>query len=197
MSELFGLGGLARAGKDTVADYLVSGYGFVKIGMSDPLWDVLLTLDPVVEFVYTGLEHVTPERRVSDILDMLNDDRTEAKSQFPEIRRLLQVLGTEVGRAIDEDLWVNLMLDKVTETMNRGSSVVVTGIRFPNELEAIGAAGGWTVWVERAAEGVGAGNHASETSVEDADFEILIENNGTLGALYHQVDRFLGEASIR
>ena len=35
---------------------------------------------------------------------------TEAKAEFPEVRRLLQVFGTEVGRDLfGENVWVDIM----------------------------------------------------------------------------------------
>lgn len=61
----------------------------------------------------------------------------EAKKN-PGVRVLLQRLGTDVVRdMVDEDAWVDIMRFRVECLLREGKKVVVTGIRFPNELEAI------------------------------------------------------------
>lgn len=55
----------------------------------------------------------------------------------PRVRAELQFLGTEVGRAIDPGLWVQLALTEVKGLLESGQRVCVTDVRFPNE--------GWAV----------------------------------------------------
>ena len=45
---IIGLSGYAQVGKDTVANYLVEKYGFVKVSFADPIREALYKLDPKV-----------------------------------------------------------------------------------------------------------------------------------------------------
>lgn len=183
---LIGLGGHLRSGKDAVADHLVTEHGFVKLGMSDVLHEAMLALDPVVRVWNDG----TFERYSKVIAE---HGYVEAKKR-PEARRLLQKLGTEVGRdMIGENVWANIMARKIDDHRGAGHPVVVTGIRFPNEVRMIRELGGRTVWVDRpnlATRGAIAA-HASENSVGEQDFDGLIVNDGTLEDLYAHVSQLL------
>lgn len=173
MTRLIGLGGALRAGKDTVADYLVEHHGFTKVGMSDPLLKAMMKLDPIIDARYGD--------RFSDVIN--DHGYTQAKSFYPEVRRLLQVFGTEVSRDLfGEDVWVDAMKRTVLAS---GDKVVVSGIRFPNEVKAIESLGGQTWWVSR--PGFEGDGHASETSVSEADFMIAVRNAGTLDSLHDLV----------
>jgi hypothetical protein len=64
-------------------------------------------------------------------------------------RRLLQLLGTEVGRkCIHPDVWVRLWLEDAAES---GGHVVADDVRFGNEAQAIRDLGGVIVRVRRRA----------------------------------------------
>lgn len=182
---LIGLGGRLRAGKDAVADRLVDEHGFVKLGMSDALHEAMLAIDPIIDEGggYTQESPVTYSEAIAEY------GYVETKARFPEARRLLQKLGTEVGRdMIGENVWVDIMARKVNKLLIAGRSVVVTGIRFPNEIRLIGQFAGRAIWVERPSLEAAAGGHASETSIGPDDFDRAIVNDGTLDDLYAKVD---------
>ena len=48
-SVIVGLCGRKRSGKDTLAEELVERYGYTRVAFADPLREMLLALDPVVE----------------------------------------------------------------------------------------------------------------------------------------------------
>ena len=190
---VIGLGGKLRSGKDAIADHLVAEHGFVKIGMSDALHEAMLAIDPIVGAI--GKYGPTSEAdtwRYSDLIAEIG--YVEAKTK-PEVRRLLQQLGTEVGRnMMGENVWADIMARKVREHAANGRHVVVTGLRFENEIEAIHRAGGFTWWVLRPladAPSAGAAAHSSENSVGRNDFGFAIHNDGTLEDLGHSVDALL------
>lgn len=206
---VIGLGGKLRAGKDAVADYLVQRHGYVKIGMSDALHEAMLALDPIVivdEFVQypegaPGYGWNTPRKqmRYAELCEAVG--YTEAKKK-PEVRRLLQVLGTEVGRKmIGEDTWTNIVRRRIDEFEKRGIPVVLTGLRYPNELAIINerhGGGAITIWVERPgveAPSASTASHSSENSVTVEDFDFVLENDGTLAQLYAKVDTIAAEVS--
>ena len=169
--SVVGLGGWARSGKDVIADELVDGYGWVKVGMSDVLNDALLALDPIVE-PYTGW-------RYSEHLKRCGGDYAKAK-KLPEVRGLLQRLGTDVVRdLIDPDAWVRLTRQRIMELHEAGhSKIVVTGIRFKNELAMIQELNGWPIWVSRSTVDP-ANSHPSEFALTALQFPLEVSNEGT------------------
>lgn len=169
-----GVGGRKGHGKDTFAGLL--GEDWVVIGMSDPLYEAALKLNPPVELVSSPGTYIP----LGVYLDSFcGGDWTEAKKN-PSVRVLLQRLGTDVVRdMVDEDAWVDIMRFRVECLLREGKKVAVTGIRFPNELAAIKRFGGKTVWVER--PGVEDGDsHISEAAVAMQSFDFVVNNSGSI-----------------
>lgn len=190
-SLVIGLGGRLRSGKDTVADHLVEKHGFHKIGFSDALHEAMLALNPiVVADVTIGEDGPEGEgTRYSELIDAIG--YVKAKEQYPEVRRLLQVLGTEVGRNMfDENVWVNITARKIDDSLCADQPVVVTGVRFPNELRMIRQFAGETWWVDRPGLEQSS-THASENGVEPEWFDRVIANDGAFDDLYSKVDGLL------
>lgn len=175
---IVGMGGRKESGKDAVADFLVEEHGYTKHEMSSVLHDILMVLDPLVvvraheasisEFVRPGF------MRYSTLCATIG--YVEAK-RYREVRRLLQAMGTDVGRnMISEDVWVDVMRHKITNTKG---NVVFTGVRYPNELRMLHNLGGTAVWVNR--PGLPAGDaHSSETSLGQRDFDMVLDNTADL-----------------
>jgi len=111
---------------------------------------------------------------------------TTAKAN-PEIRRMLQVIGTEAGRDIHgEDCWVKIARQKIVST---DSPVAVVNVRYQNEADMIRDLGGVIVRVTR--PGVGPVNgHSSDNQEIRADYEI--ENDGSIEDLHAKVRRLVG-----
>lgn len=172
MPEIIGLVGYARSGKDSVAEVLAE-YGFERISFADAIRNALYTLDPYV----TG----TSGLRVSQLVDTLGWD--VVKVQYPEIRRLLQVFGTEVAREQWSDsFWVDLGFAQ----MKPEGRYVITDVRFPNEAEAVRQHGGELWRVDR--PGIGPVNaHASDNHISTITVYGIIQNNGTLYDLREKV----------
>ena len=102
-------------------------------------------------------------------------------------RTILQKMGTEGGReAIYDDVWVNATfagLDPDSDNM------IITDMRFLNELEAVKSRGGLTIRINRG-EG-NTGDHPSETALDDANFDYVIDNNGTIEDLTISIVHFI------
>jgi hypothetical protein len=177
---LVALTGPAGSGKDTAAELLSERHGFERYAFADPIKDMLTAL-----LVGAGLDYAYLfERRLKEL-------------PIPYIghsgRRLMQTLGTEWGRAIDPDLWVNLAalqlgLHDLPRSAPIHDRIVITDLRFPNEAEWVRRMGGLVVRVVRDVPAIAA--HESEAHTRDmrADHEIL--NTGTLADLADQVAEF-------
>lgn len=177
---IIGLGGYATSGKDAVADLLCENHRYRKTYMSKPLEAALLALDPLVE---AGDAYPVRYSLVHRL------EGYDASKRHPEVRRLLQNLGTEVGRAmLGENVWVDLAFAEVAR-LHDGSHVAITGIRFRNELDAVRARGGLAVWVDRGLEPVN--GHASDNTLGPLDFDVILKNDGTLDDLERRVATFV------
>lgn len=138
-----GLSGYKGAGKDAVADILVSEYGFTKMAFATPIKEMLRRLDPIIGHeLYAGCcaecsdsPEVT-EVRLSDALAFGFDDQSLKYSPWAdEVRDLWQRFGTEVFREEDEYYWVKLAQKALKETT--AERVVFTDVRFENEADFI------------------------------------------------------------
>jgi hypothetical protein len=73
---------------------------------------------------------------------------------------------------------VDLTWKRVREIQAEGKNVVITGIRFPNELAAVKETGGTSVYIVRPSlvgKEDGNSNHASENSLLPEDFDTVFE----------------------
>lgn len=181
---LIGLNGFARSGKDEAAKALVNK-GFTRVAFADNIRKALYAMDPHIPLVNTESElHSIGNRaqyveQLSYIVDDIGWD--DAKSTYPEVRRLLQRMGTEGGREVlGEDVWVESAL------ANTVGDVVVTDVRFKNEADYIKSRGGIVVKITR--DGVGPVNdHVSDNALEFYDFDVVINNNGTVKDLHEEI----------
>jgi hypothetical protein len=122
-------------------------------------------------------------------------------------RKILQLLGTEAGRGIiHPNIWVNSMfseyigVDKFrAETPEypwQFPNWIITDTRFPNELEAVKERGGITIVVKRPETDHLAGDHASETALDNSTFDEVIVNDGSLEDLIEKVKEILARREI-
>lgn len=189
---IIGLSGFARSGKDEAAKYLVENHGFTRIAFADKLRDFLYALNPMV-----ALEVPAPRENPIDlsepvqweklhlqtVIDETGWDHYKETVYGPEIRRLLQRLGTEAGR---QTLWDTIWIDAALNGMGEGN-YVVTDARFLNEFAAIEDRGGLIVRINRA--GVGPANeHASEMEALQYHFEHVINNDLDLEFYHDRVE---------
>jgi len=175
MSLVIGLTGFAQSGKDTVGQIL-GKYGFKRLAFADALRDGLLALDPLIPF---EADHV----RLSWLINTSGWD--EAKVHYPEVRRLLQRYGTEAGRDIHgQDCWTDIVKRQVARIPGDGR-VVITDVRFPNEVQLVRRYGGLVWRLERADTGP-VNDHVSDNL--DLETDVIILNNAGLHELATTVD---------
>lgn len=184
---IYGITGYARTGKDTISQVFVEA-GFKVIKAADPVRDAVYTLNPFIH----------GEMRLQDVLAMLDPDPVAAyeavkSTEFgPEVRRLLQTMGTNVGREqIDPDVWANTLIRKAGN-----DDVVVPDVRFLNEANVIRQAGGKIIRVKRPGFGP-LNDHPSETELDLIEPDYLIVNEGSVEMLHEMVGEILCANSLR
>ena len=196
--EIIALSGFARSGKDEAARVLVEKFGFVQVAFADKLREMLYALNPIVEYKFlppytenTG-QHPHTKVYVQDVIDVYGWGSYKESPYGPEIRRLLQRLGTEAGR---QTLWDSIWIDAALTGLDEDARVCIADCRFQNEAEAIRSRGGKIVRVTRA--GVKAANaHISEHDLDDFDFDYYLSNDGTLDEYHRNVARFANEIGL-
>lgn len=175
---IIGISGYARAGKDTVADILVNNHGFTKVSWADKLREVLYELNPMVGDGPFGLDYV------QNIIHDYGWDGYKDTEYGPEIRRLLQRLGTEAGRQVlGENIWVDTLMNNLPE-----GNVVIPDTRYPNEARAVKEHDG-VVWRVNRAGTNPVNAHISETGLDHWNFDWQFDNDGTIEQLENQVNR--------
>ncbi|WNN93981.1 deoxynucleoside monophosphate kinase [Arthrobacter phage Nitro] len=177
-APLIGMIGKKRTGKDTFAGTLTERHGYARIALADPLREAALALDPIMGTFPLTSEGILRIRewRLSDVIDAIGWEK--AKDYVPEVRRTLQRLGTESIRALDDRFWIRTAFQRIDALRADGTPVVVTDVRYPNEADAIKAAGGYLVRIIRDQPDDGDG-HASELAMDDYREDLLIANNGS------------------
>lgn len=177
--------GKAGAGKDTIADYLVSKYDFHKISLADPIKKLVKDV-----FVLTDIQVY---------------DRIEREKPLPQwnnwsVRKLLQTIGTESFRdIIDPEIWVKSLWFRIR--LQPEQNFVISDVRFPNEITYFQSHTPATIYpsgetyrqfysikvVRDGCEGkIGVVGHESEAY--DLKTDYIIENNGSFQDLYEEVD---------
>jgi hypothetical protein len=185
---LIGLCGYACVGKDTAAQVLLEEMGFQRIAFADPIKKALMALDPFLpgndEGQFLRLSDFCRDRPWSEVKD------------YPEVRRLMQVLGTEVGRnLVDPDLWVKLARRKLESTLSVGD-VVVTDVRFPNEARLIRGYGGFLVRIERPGYGP-VNEHVSDRASEHWAYDRRIDNDAEIPSLQSKMLQLVTELRVQ
>lgn len=175
-----GFTGYARSGKDTAGGILVQRHGYVRDFFAKVLKDVAYDVDPFVQLRDGTFV------RYAELVDQVGVD---AAKEHPDVRRYLQRLGTEGGRKhIHPDVWVRPVMERALAS---SSPVVITDVRFPNEVAAVQSNGGIVIRVNRPGfEPVNA--HASDTGIADLHVDFDIDNDGTIDDLAVKVETILG-----
>lgn len=160
-NQIIAFNGKMGVGKSTAIEFLNKGTAKAvrNIKFAQPLYDMQ-------KLIYETIDMPVPE---------------------PKDRKLLQWLGTDWGRSIDENLWVNIFRDKVKALFKDSNSIVTCDdVRFDNEAKTIKLLGGVIVKIVstktsgRIDTKAGIPSHASEVGIDSKYVDYTIENNGSL-----------------
>ena len=87
-------------------------------------------------------------------------------------REIMQHFGTDICRKIYPDIWTNRLIKDIAA--ENPLYAVISDVRFPNEIEAIKAAGGKVIELTR---NVSDDSHESENSLNNfSDYDAIIDN---------------------
>lgn len=175
--------GRAGSGKDTAAAGLVHRYGHVRVALADPLKDMAIATNPIVH-----MDEVGPVR-LAPLVDAFGWGYV--KRTYPEVRGFLQRLGSEgVRDVVGADTWVNIAHRAARAAWIEHKPVVITDVRFPNEVAYARRHGFRLIWIDR--PGVTDGGHASESLVGPGDADAIVYNGGMPADLVDRVSAAMG-----
>lgn len=143
MTKVIGICGLKGAGKDTIGDIICKNDdSFVKMSFADTLKDITAIL---MGWDRSLLQGDTLESR--EWREKADDYWSDAFGKMITPRIILQQLGTEVLRNhFLQSIWVDSLKKKI---MNSDKNIIITDVRFPNEIDMIKELGGTIYRVER------------------------------------------------
>jgi hypothetical protein len=207
---IIGFVGFIGSGKDTAADYLVNFHGFRRDSFANTLKDAV---SAVFGWDRVLLEGRTKEAREwREQVDTWWAERLNMPNLTP--RLMLQLWGTEVCRnGFHDDIWIASLENKMRKTKD---NIVISDVRFPNEIKAIHNAGGLVVRIRRGndpewyndAVNMNAGRsnmswlisksrieklgiHASETAWVGGEIDHVVSNDGSIDDLFTQLRNLL------
>jgi len=207
---IIGFVGLIGAGKDTAADYLVNTHGFRRDSFANTLKDAV---SAVFGWDRTLLEGRTTEAR--EWREQPDEWWSNRLGKPITPRWVLQYWGTEVCRhGFHDDIWIASLENKMRKT---GDNIVISDVRFPNEIKAIHNAGGKVIRIKRgddpkwfdAAIAFNRGPdgnsrwalskqklekmniHASEYSWAGSNIDHMVYNDTTIDSLFLQIKNLL------
>ena len=168
--------GRATSGKDTFAAYLIKKYPelFKRSALAD-----LLKI-----FTFRTLKVF--DKPIDSVEDLSTDGKKE------RYRPYMQQLATEVIReTFGQDFWCERIESSVREALESGFNVIITDIRFPNEVEyfkrVFAEYDPTLILIKRKSAELKVVTHSSE-NVDLIKPDIVIGNNGTLEEFYNKID---------
>ena len=171
---IVGIGSQMRVGKDCAAQGLCRDLSFKRIGFADSLKDLAMIADPLAQSSSMAVNVNIGHGRLAWMVQGMGWET--AKDSYPEVRSFLQKLGDGCRQVFGKDIFVRQVLDQIKP----GDNVVIPDVRFPDEAEAIKAAGGLLIRIDRPGFGT-RGSHLSETALEGYDgWDVVYKNDTTI-----------------
>lgn len=204
---IIGVCGFIGCGKDTVADYLVNFHEYRRESFADSLKDSVAAVFGWDRIMLEGRTKESREWR--EQVDKWWAERLNMPTLTP--RWVLQYWGTEVCRkTFHDDIWIASLENKIR---NSKDDIIVSDVRFPNEVKAINNQNGKMIWVQRgelpewydsAVKAMGGSNyhinemkrlkiHASEWAWVNTNFDHVIANDNTIDDLYQSIKSVIGD----
>ena len=186
---IIGISGKAGSGKDTVAKMLEVLYANPDISYEDfanKRYKNFADIQ-IVHFADTLKETAQILFRIGEWETNTQEGKKTTINWIGKtVRELLQGIGQGLRDAIDPNLWVKILFAN-TEGW---SNYIIADVRYPNEVYAIKKRNGVLIRIDR--KGAGAGNHSSETALDNyKEWDVHIENNDSIEDLFEAMKIFI------
>ena len=181
---IIGLCGAQGSGKDTVANILITEYGFVKLTFASTLKDVVAIL---FSWPRDLLEGLTEESRLwRETVDDFWSAKLSISSFTP--RKALQMIGTDLFRIhFNNDIWINIIENKIGAMLknNPNTNIVISDCRFANEFTLIKQfPDSHIIMILREKNNsINKLYHSSETEWVNYNFDAILQNDNSIDDL--------------
>ena len=186
---IIGISGKAGSGKDTAAKMLEVLYANPDISYED------FANKRYKNFADIQIVHFADSlKETAQVLFRIGEWETNTQEGKKTtinwigktVRELLQGIGQGLRDAIDFNLWVKILFANTEDWSN----YIIADVRYPNEVKAIKERNGILLRIDR--KGAGAGNHSSETALDDyKEWDVHIENNSSIEDLFEAMRIFI------
>jgi hypothetical protein len=188
--KLIGFMGPKGSGKSTGSNYLVEKYGYQEYSFADPL------------------------KKICKILFMFDDEQlygSQAQKESPDskwfncsARTAMQFIGTDLLRDQLDKIMPGLGKDVFTYhfmlwykqqiSINPNLLIVISDVRFQNEVDCIKYLGGTIIKINRNYEGsTNNDSHQSETEQQEIiSYDYVINNNTTIEIFNESINKIIG-----
>jgi hypothetical protein len=130
-TKIIAFSGRKQSGKTVCSEFLkglllTNGYQDVEIfNFADPLKeDICMNM-----FNLTYIQCYGEDNSKNELVDAYWEDKQLSA------RDLMQLIGTDLFRKLNKNVWVNALINKIRKTNHQ--VVIVSDCRFPNEVESI------------------------------------------------------------
>lgn len=175
MGVLVGLAGVKRVGKDVLASHLVHEYGFKQYSLASPLKALCKSLFGLSEAqVHTTKDTIDPRYGMSP-------------------RAIFQRVGTDCIRSISPTYWTDTFRTWLSQQGD--TCIVVSDVRFQDEIDVIQALGGKVVLITRECC-LTCDRHVSEEAHLLDKYDGIIRNEGTIQEFLRCAERDLQRLEV-
>lgn len=145
---LIGICGFQSSGKDTITDYLIKEYGFIKMSFASKLKDIISI---IFGWSRDKLEGLTKEdREWREKIDPWWSQTLKMPQLTP--RYVMQYFATDLFRnKFHPDIWVKIVENELNKLLEDSTkpNIVISDCRFENEINMIIRLGGKIIHIYR------------------------------------------------
>lgn len=213
--------GKLASGKDTITDAVLKklgGENYYHLSLSAPLKDeaqeVLGDIRSAKDrpaAIRKIMTHNVPRKQAADVVQLayfgaITQPNVTTRDRTNWVRSMLQYWGVEVRRVQDEAYWLDKAVLNAAEAISSGKNIIITDVRFPDEVERLQTIGFTVVRLDITPETQAkrlhgrdgleidplALTHATEVSLDDfKGFNIRVNNDEV--TLDEVVDNIIAE----
>ena len=176
---IIGIAGYKGSGKDSLGEILTTTFGWNKMSFAQPIKDLVHNTFGIDKAILSGTDGER-EFRELPLPDWFNLSS----------RDMLQKVGMAFRENLHKDIWVKILENQYNSCKEH---VVITDVRFPNEVEMINKHG-FVVCVKR--DGFYGDSHESEHALDGHAFSYAFNNDGTKEALQAKFYNFLKDRIV-